>query len=86
MAQIPECPNVREYKCPKSDIVNGGETKDGKADILICRTCKLLWMITKPNTKRQASYERKIETMQKATERERAAANKKLIFDLGRRF
>jgi hypothetical protein len=82
---IPACPNHREGKCAKSDTVHGGETKDGGADIIICRTCKLLWMISKPKTSQRAAYENKLERMQKATERDRQAARKRVMFDMGRR-
>lgn len=82
--QIPLCPNSLEGKCARSDTVHGGETKDENADIIICRTCKLLWMISKPRTQDRARYENKIEKMKKASERDREAARRKLIFDYGR--
>ena len=85
MADIPECPNYREKKCARSDPVYAGETRDQSADVIICRTCNLLWMVTKPRTNRRAAHENKIERMRQATERDRERARRKLIFDIGRR-
>ena len=77
--EIPACPNFREGRCERSDTVHAGESKDGTANLIICRTCKLLWMISKPKTVGRAQYETKIERMQKATERDKEQARRKMI-------
>jgi hypothetical protein len=85
MADIPSCPNVREGKCERSDTIWGGETKDQTADIIFCRTCNLLWMISRPRTVGRARYENKIDKMQKATQYEKEQASRRVFLDLGRR-
>lgn len=75
--ELPTCPNVKEGVCARSDMVHAGESKDGTADLIICRTCKLFWTISKPKTVGRAQYETKIDRMQKATELDRQQAKQK---------
>lgn len=83
--EIPSCPNYREGKCDRSDTAHGGETRDGSADIIICRTCKLLWLISKPRTRGRAAHEVHLDRMSKASERLKQQASRKSFLDLGRR-
>lgn len=83
---IPRCPNFLEGKCERSDTRYAGETKDKTADAIICHTCKLFWLISKPKVVGQAKYENHIERMKKATEADRRQASKKAFVDLGRKF
>ena len=81
---LPECPNVKAGVCARSNVRYGGELKNQSADILICVTCNLLWMITRPNTRRRAAYLNTIEKLERATAHEQARAQRKLFFDYGR--
>ncbi len=82
--ELPLCPNFTEGKCEKSDTRYAGETKDGTADAIICHTCKLFWLISKPKVVGRARYENRIERMNKASEVLRMQAGRKAFFDLGR--
>ena len=69
MAQLPSCPNHREGRCDRSEIVLAGESEFVWK--LICRCCHLTWVLTKPKVKEKGKYDAAIDRLEKATQADR---------------
>ena len=78
MAQLPTCPNFREGKCPKSDLILLGESD--KFYSFYCHSCFLEWAVSKPRTKQAAAYERDLQRVKQRTAQYREQEARAKVF------
>jgi hypothetical protein len=79
MAELPQCPNfVRKRECNKSDIRLLGEQDD--AWTLNCKTCGVIWVVSKPHSVHRAKYRKHEEQLRREAEARRAREKKAKIF------
>lgn len=69
MAALPQCPNFREKRCERSELVLMGE--DERYYKFFCRQCKLLWVWSKPKQRAEAKEISRVKKLQELSERER---------------
>ncbi len=69
MAQLPKCPNWREKRCERSDLVLMGE--DERYYRFFCRTCSLFWVWSKDKQRSEARELARVKKLQELSERER---------------
>ena len=81
MAAIPDCPNVREKHCPRSQLIILGE--DERCYKFHCRTCGLFWVVSKDRSKQQAREANRIRRIEQLSEAEREKMRRPKYFDMG---
>jgi len=77
--EVPKCANFLEGKCERSDTVVG-ETKDGRAYVVFCRTCKLVHGWSRSKTISQAREQVRAKRVNEMTARERQQARQAVKF------
>ena len=75
---LPECPNVKEKHCQRSELRVAGENE--QAWFFFCKTCHLCWTVSKPRTSEKAKWETQMERVKKLTDHEREQASKTKYF------
>lgn len=78
MAELPQCPNFRDGKCERSEIILLGEADTHYS--MYCKCCKLCWIISKTRTKGRAREELHMKNIREANRRERMQAKQVVKF------
>lgn len=78
MAEVPQCPNFKEGRCERSEIVLLGEAATHWS--FFCKCCKLCWIWSKPNTRGRAREEVRTKRIREANHRERMQARQSVRF------
>jgi len=79
VSQIPECVNyVKKGGCWKSDVVLENETSDAWA--FRCRTCRLLFVVSKDGVRDKSKFEIAAKRRQQAEEEYREKMRRRKIF------
>lgn len=71
MAQLPQCPNHREKRCERSELILVGE--DERYFKFHCKCCKLFWVWSKPKQRAEAAELNRIKKLSELSQREQAA-------------
>lgn len=73
--EVPLCPQHREKNCERSELRFVEDT--GTHYSFYCACCKLVWMVSKPNTIGAARYDNMVKRLQRINEIERANLHRK---------
>lgn len=79
MSELPKCPNFTKSRgCERSDLKLMGENELGWT--FHCNTCKLTWVVSKPNSIKSGKLRAEEEKYRKEMEARRAREKRKRIF------